>query len=295
MGFETACTVPVVFCTAYYALIDLGRLEANEKVLIHAAAGGVGQAAIMLARLIGAEIYATVGSISKKQMIMEQYSIPENQIFYSRDNSFGPAIRRETNGKGVDVIVNSLAADSLRESWECLAHFGRFIEIGKRDILNNTRLEMAKFEHNTTFSSVDLTALAAEKPLLMQRLLSNVLSLFTEGKIRPIQPITVYPVSETESAFRLLQSGKAMGKLVVVPNQGDQVKATANRRPRNLLSADATYIIIGGTGGLGRSIARWMAAHGARHLVLVSRSGGASSKVQELVYSLGKLSSSALC
>ena len=131
MSFESACTIPVVFCTAYYALMDLGRLEPDDKVLIHAAAGGVGQAAIILAQMVGAEIFATVGSPSKKQFIMEHYGISENRIFYSRDTSFGPAIRRETNGKGVDVIINSLAGDILRETWECLAHFGRFVEIGK--------------------------------------------------------------------------------------------------------------------------------------------------------------------
>lgn len=109
--------------------MDLGRLEPDDKVLIHAAAGGVGQAAIILAKMVGAEIFATVGSPSKKQFIMEQYGIPENRIFYSRDASFGPAIRRETNGKGVDVVVNSLAGDILRETWETLAHFGRFIEV----------------------------------------------------------------------------------------------------------------------------------------------------------------------
>ena len=287
MSFESACTVPVVFCTAYYALMDLGRIETDDKVLIHAAAGGVGQAAIILAKMVGAEIFATVGSPSKKQFIMQQYGIPEHRIFYSRDASFGPAIRRETAGKGVDVVINSLAGDILRETWECLAHFGRFVEIGKRDILNNTRLEMAKFEHNATFSSVDLTVVAAEKPRLMRRLLSDVVALLAKGTIKPIQPITTYPIAEIESAFRQLQSGKSMGKLVIVSNPEDQVRATANKLSNNPLRSDATYIIVGGTGGLGRSMARWMSMKGARHIVLLSRSGNASPKVQELAYSLG--------
>ena len=287
MSFESACTAPVVFCTAYYALMDLGRLETDDTVLVHAAAGGVGQAAIILAKMVGAEIFATVGSPSKKQFIMEQYGIPEHHIFYSRDTSFGPAILRETNGKGVDVVINSLAGDILRETWECLAHFGRFIEIGKRDILDNTRLEMAKFENNVTFSSVDLTVVAAEKPKLMKRLLSNVVSLLARGVIKLIQPITTYPIAEIESAFRRLQSGKAMGKLVIASNPADQIKATTNRKPTKLFHPDATYMIVGGTGGLGRSIAKWMSLKGARHLVLFSRSGNTSPKVQDLTYQLG--------
>ncbi|KAL9087951.1 MAG: hypothetical protein Q9159_003393 [Coniocarpon cinnabarinum] len=262
MSFESASTIPVVFCTAYYALMDLGRLEAEDKVLIHAAAGGVGQAAIILAKMIGAEIFATVGSPAKKQFIMQQYGIPEHRIFYSRDASFGPGIRRETNGKGVDVVINSLAGDILRETWECLAHFGRFIEIGKRDILNNTRLEMTKFEHNATFSSVDLTVVAAEKPRIMKRLMSEVVALLSNKTIKPIQ-------------------------LVIVANPQDKVNATANKSSSDLLRSDATYIIVGGTGGLGRSMARWMSMKGARHIVLLSRSGNTSSKVQDLAYSLG--------
>ncbi|ROV97002.1 hypothetical protein VSDG_04049 [Cytospora chrysosperma] len=283
MPFEAAASIPVVYCTAFYGLIELGRLSEGEKVLVHAAAGGVGQAAIQIAKTMGVEIYATVGSVEKKEFLMKTYNIPEDHIFSSRDTSFGPAIREATAGSGVDIVLNSLAGDLLRESWSCVAHFGRFIEIGKRDITSNTRLEMAKFNDNATFSSVDLTLLASEKPKKMAEVFKQVMALFTTDSIKTINPITVFGISDVEKAFRLLQSGKTTGKLVVVPRPGEQVKATHPRPSADLLRADATYLIVGGTGGLGRSIARWMVSGGAKNIMLLSRRGQAEGAVAELV------------
>lgn len=285
MSFEVAASIPVVYCTAYYGLIDLGRLSEGDKILIHAAAGGVGQASIQIAKMIGAEVYATVGSRDKKHFIMEQYGIPEDHIFHSRNTSFGPAIRAATNGGGVDVVINSLAGDFLRETWDCLGHFGRFIEIGKRDITSNTRLEMAKFNYNATFSSVDLTVVAKERPRLMRQLMDSVMNLMSVGRVKPIAPITVHGIADIESAFRSLQSGKTLGKLVITSKEGEQVKATANRN-ESLLRSDSTYLLIGGTGGLGRSMCKWMVQKGARIIVLLSRSAKTGGKVGQLIEEL---------
>ncbi len=224
MSLEAAATVPVVFCTAYYGLFDIAHLQRGESVLIHAAAGGVGQAAIMLCQMAGAEIYATVGSPAKKAFLMNTYGIAEQNIFFSRDVSFAKGIQRATKGRGVDVVLNSLAGDSLRATWECMAHFGRFIEIGKRDILANSGLQMAVFEHNATFASVDLTVVAAERPLVMKRVLDDVFRLLSSGVVKPISPITTFPISELEAAFRTLQAGKAHGKILVTAGPDDQVK-----------------------------------------------------------------------
>ena len=282
MSFEDAATIPVIYCTAYYSLFDLGRLTKGETVLIHAAAGGVGQAAIILCQMAGAEIFATVGSVAKKEFLMTQYGLPEDNIFYSRNTSFAKGIKRATNNQGVDLVLNSLAGDALRETWDSLAHFGRFIEIGKRDIVGNSRLEMSRFEHNAMFASVDLTVVAAERPKIMRRLLSDVFDLMAKGLARPISPITIFPISDVEVAFRTLQSGKIMGKIVIVPRPDDQVKAVP-AKTKLLLQPDCTYIIIGGTGGLGRSMTRWMIGKGAKYIVLVSRTGSATGKVAELI------------
>lgn len=296
MSFTTAASIPVVYCTAYYGLVELGRLCEGEKVLIHAAAGGVGQAAIQLAKMLGAEIFATVGSIEKKQFVMETYGIPETHIFSSRDASFGPAIREITGGKGVDVIINSLAGDLLRESWDCIAHFGRFIEIGKRDITSNTRLEMARFSHNASFSSVDLTVLANEKPKKMAANFSDVMKLFEADTVKPIAPVTVFGISHVETAFRLLQSGKTTGKLVVVARSGDQVKATHPAKTEvSLFRPNGTYLIIGGTGGLGRSMSKWMVGHGARNIVLISRRARLEGEVEKLVQEMKHSAGANIC
>src|SRR2546430_307801 len=131
MTFEEAASMPLIYHTAYYSLVTIGHLEVGESVLIHAAAGGVGQAAIAIAQMVGAEIFVTVGSTEKKHLVMKEYGIPEDHIFSSRDLSFAKGIMRATSGKGVDVVLNSLAGEALRLSWYCLAKFGRFLEIGR--------------------------------------------------------------------------------------------------------------------------------------------------------------------
>lgn len=292
MSFVVAASIPVVYCTAYYGIMDLARLEYGEKILIHAASGGVGQAAIQLAQMVGAEIYATVGSADKKQFIMDKYGIPESRIFYSRDTAFGPAVREATGGRGVDVVLNSLAGDLLRETWDCLASFGRFIELGKRDITNNTRLEMAKLEYNCTFSSVDLTLVAAERPKILERAFASIMRLLESKTIRPIEPITSVSIQDVEGALRKLQSGKTVGKLVVTHGGYCQVRATHPPPRSDMLERDATYIIIGGTGGLGRSITRRMVRQGARHIVLLSRGGKMTDEVNKLMKESRKLGAS---
>lgn len=156
MSFEEAASMPLIFLTAYYALVTAGGLVKGETILIHAAAGGVGQAAIILAQHIGAEIFATVGSDEKKALVMAQYGIPEDHIFSSRDTSFAKGIMRATSGRGVDVVLNSLAGEALRLSWHCLAKFGRFLEIGKADLFANTGLDMKPFLDNKSYIGVNL-------------------------------------------------------------------------------------------------------------------------------------------
>jgi NADPH:quinone reductase-like Zn-dependent oxidoreductase/malonyl CoA-acyl carrier protein transacylase len=230
MSFEAAATLPLGYCTAYYSLIDLARLAEGESVLIQSAAGAVGQAAICLAQMIGAEVFATVSSAEKKALLMREYGLPADHIFYSRSTSFGGAVRKATNATGVDVVLNSLTGELLRESWACLSKFGRFVDIGKRDQTAKTRLEMGHDNHNASFISVDLLAVAAERPRVMRRLVSDVGQLLKYGKIRPILPITKFPISEVDFAFKSLQSTRVQGKLVVVPQRTDVVKVFNSHR-----------------------------------------------------------------
>ena len=225
MSHATAASIPVVFCTAYYALIEVGRLSPDESLLIHAAAGGVGQAAVMIAHNNGAEIFATVGSVEKKAFLMETFGIPEDHIFSSRDITFEHGIRKMTNGRGVDVILNSLAGDALRSSWKsCLAPLGRFLEIGKRDLAMNNHLQMEKFLDSVTFAGIDLGVLAPTKPKVFHSILTKVMEMHQTGTVAPVSPITTYPVSEIQKAMRLMQGGKHMGKVVIAAESSDIVQ-----------------------------------------------------------------------
>jgi NADPH:quinone reductase-like Zn-dependent oxidoreductase/malonyl CoA-acyl carrier protein transacylase/SAM-dependent methyltransferase len=283
MSFEVAASLPIVYCTAYFAIVDTARLQKGETILIHAAAGGVGQAAIMLAKILGAEIYATVGTVEKRQFLRETYGIPDDHIFSSRDSSFADGVRRMTKGKGVDVVLNSLAGELLRETWHCISMFGRFVEIGKRDIEINTRLEMSPFIRNVTFASVDLTVIFRHRKPLGAAALNAVMDLLRERKVHEINPITTFPVSRIEDAFRMMQAGKHLGKLIITTSPTDLVKVLPKREDTLQLRADASYLLVGGLGGLGRATSGWMAEHGAKNLIFVSRSGTAKPEAAALV------------
>jgi NADPH:quinone reductase-like Zn-dependent oxidoreductase len=174
--------------------------------------------------MIGAEVFATVGSLEGKELLKTVHGLSDDHIFSSRNASFGNAIRKAINRHGVDVVFNAVAADSdaLRETWECVSNFGRFVEIRERDV--SARLETARFENNTSFMSVGLMSLAAERPQVMSRLISDFSNLLKDAKIKPYTPITAFPILDVETAFKVLQSGNFDGKLVVMPQPGDEVK-----------------------------------------------------------------------
>ncbi|EOD51963.1 putative polyketide synthase protein [Neofusicoccum parvum UCRNP2] len=201
MDFAAAAALPVVFSTALYALDYVARLRAGETVLIHAGAGGVGQAAIQLARLRrAAKIFVTVGSAEKKQLVAQQYGIPEDCCFASRDASFAQDVKDATGGRGVDVVLNSLAGDLLLQTWDCVAPFGRFVEIGKRDIISNGTLPLGPFARNISFAAVDLTVVMQEDRSLMAEIMRNVMSLLCVTAWAP--PCDVTNLSVLESTIQ---------------------------------------------------------------------------------------------
>ncbi|KAH6888171.1 putative polyketide synthase, partial [Thelonectria olida] len=283
MDFSVAASLPIVYCTAYYGLVDQARIKKGETVLIHAAAGGVGQAAIMLCKFYGAEVFVTVGTKEKKDHIMNTYGIPDDHIFSSRNLTFADGIRRVTGGKGVDVVLNCLSGDALKASWSIIAPFGRFVEIGKKDIEDNTRLGMAPFIRNVTLASVDLTVIFRQRKALGAQLLSDVMALLRQGNIGQVSPITKFSFSKTEEAFRYMQAGKHMGKIVLVPQPDDIVPVAPRAKTGYRLDPESTYVIAGGFGGLGRSLARRMVSQGAKNLIILSRSGATSEDAKKLV------------
>jgi NADPH:quinone reductase-like Zn-dependent oxidoreductase/ubiquinone/menaquinone biosynthesis C-methylase UbiE/malonyl CoA-acyl carrier protein transacylase len=224
MSFSTAASLPFAYVTAYYGLIYLANLHSGESVLIHAAAGGVGQAAIQIAKMVGAEIFVTVSTKAKKEHLATTYSIDESHIFASRDLTFASGIMRVTGGKGVDVILNSLSGDALNATWRCIAPLGRFVEMGRKDIEANGRLDMAPFVKNVMFASVDITFILEQNRKLAAQLFSEVMKLVWSGSIKEASPVTVYSFSQMEEAFRLMQSGKHIGKIALEPREADLVQ-----------------------------------------------------------------------
>lgn len=284
MSFEMAAALPVNYITAYYSVFTVAGLQKGQSVLIHAASGGLGQALIELCQIQEAEIFCTVGTSHKKRLLMTHYSIPEDHIFTSRDTSFAAALKSITGGRGVDVIMNSVAGEMLRVTWDCIAPFGTFVELGARDYTINTRLEMSKFADNVTFTGCNLITLVRQRPQVASKIWADVMTFFRENKLRGPSPLTTYNVSDLEPALRLMQSGKHMGKLVITHEPNDLVKATPQilRTKAFPFGSDETYLLVGGMGGLGRSIALWMLAQGARNFIFASRSGLDRTEARDL-------------
>ena len=267
ISFEEASTIPSIYLTAWYALHELGRIKKGERVLIHAGAGGVGLAAIRLAQHAGAEIFATAGSPLKRNFLR---TLGVEHVFDSRTLKFADDIYEATNGEGIDIVLNSLAGQAIPRSLECLREGGRFLELGKRDIYENSEIGLRPFKNCLTYIAIDLARQIS--PARFKVLVAKVKRLVDQSIIKPL-PHTVFPVTRAQEAFRHMAQGKHVGKIVL---NFDNQSATAEPeliRSSLSFSGDATYLITGGTRGFGLEVAEFLANHGARHLVLVSRSG----------------------
>lgn len=280
VSFTEGASVPVVFMTAYYALVEKSNLQKGQSVLIHAGSGGVGQAAIQIAQHIGAEIFVTVGSASKKELMKEIYGIPETHIFSSRLRNFKAGIHRLTAGKGVDVILNSLSGEALIDSWACIASMGTFVEIGKTDIYQNTHLGLSPFAKSVSFISFDLGSIAAYRPATTQHSLLQVAALLEQGIIKPVHPVITMPMTSIEDAFRLIQGRKHTGKVVLEAGPDTKVKVRTTPPPSTF--ENSTFVISGGLGDLGREMCRFLARHGAEHIVTLSRRGADAATVDDV-------------
>ncbi|CAI6290866.1 unnamed protein product [Periconia digitata] len=288
--FEDACAIIMPGMTAIQSLIEVARLQKGEKVLIHSASGGTGQFALQIAQMIGAEVFATVGYDSKKQLLMDEFGIPEDHIFYSRDTSFAQGIMRVTDGYGVDVVLNSLVGESLRASWDCIAPYGRMIEIGKAEINANAGLPMAMFAKNTMFAGVDLYYIKndVKRKHITTMLLQKSMDLVSNGSVRVPGPLHIYGLDSMEDAFRYLASGKNTGRILIKVDPSTPVKKPQINRRTWTFDANATYLVAGGLGGIGRSMLKWMVQRGAKHLLVPSRSGPASSAASDVVRELSE-------
>jgi NADPH:quinone reductase-like Zn-dependent oxidoreductase/NAD(P)-dependent dehydrogenase (short-subunit alcohol dehydrogenase family)/acyl carrier protein len=267
MQWSEAATLPIAFLTAFYALHHTAKLKKGERVLIHAGAGGVGLAAIQWAQFVGAEVFATVGSVAKRSYLE---SIGVKHVFDSRSLRFAADIREATRGEGIDVVLNSLAGDFIPASLDLLRNHGRFIEIGKRDYYENKQLGLRPFLRNLSFSLVDLRSMILDEPARVGELLRELMAMFTEGRLEAI-PTRAFPISQAADAFQYLAQAKNIGKVALVLDD-PQARIIAARKTSVIeIYPDRSYLITGGLGGLGLSVARGLVDNGARSIVLVGR------------------------
>lgn len=279
---EEAATIPIVFLTSYYALHHLARIERGESILIHAAAGGVGMAAIQIAQQAGAEVFATAGSAEKRDVVT---SLGVKHIMDSRSLDFADDVLELTEGEGVDVVLNSLAGDAIPKSLSVLRAHGRFLEIGKRDIYQNSKLALRPFKQNVSFFAVDLSKAIRTRPALLSEMFSELMRHFESGVLQPLAR-RVYPMRDVVGAFRRMAQAKHIGKIVVALAEGDRPPIVPEQHEEPLFRFDASYLVTGGCGGFGLAVAQWMAAQGARHLVLVGRRGVASEEAAAAIEGL---------
>ena len=253
-SWEEAATVPIAFLTAHHALDELGHLGSQDRVLIHAGAGGVGMAAIQLARRAGAEIFATAGSEAKRAHLR---SIGVEHVFDSRSDRFAAGVMEATGGRGVDVVLNSLADELIDASVGVVAPGGRFLEIGRRTIWSPEH--MAEVRPDIEYHIVYLGAVAESEPSRIAAMFTQLGGWFAGGDLEPL-PLTVFEPDDVEDAFRYMAAARHIGKVVVrAPLGGFTI------RP------DATHLITGGTGGIGLCVARWLIDQGATRLALAAR------------------------
>ncbi|XP_063374586.1 fatty acid synthase-like [Cydia amplana] len=278
-SLEEAATVPIAYATAYYALVVRGYMRRGEAVLIHAGAGGVGQAAITIALNAGCTVFTTVGAPAKRAFLRERFpQLLNANIGNSRDCSFEQLVMRQTHGRGVDLVLNSLAGDQLQASLRCLGERGRFLEIGKVDLIANSPLGLSLLLKNTSVQGILLDALFTlpaddiEKVEVVRCVAEGIAA----GVVRPL-PVTVYGENQIEQAFRYMATGKHIGKVLIRLRDEEAIIEQAARLipavPRTYMHPGKSYVLVGGLGGFGLELAEWLVRRGARTLVFNSRSG----------------------
>ncbi len=282
MSFEEAATLPVVFMTAWHAMKNVARLRAGESILIHAGAGGVGMAAVQIAHHLGLEVIASAGSPAKRGLLR---TMGVKHVVDSRRGDFANEVMEITQGRGVDAVLNALAGEAIPMGLSCLAEFGRFIEIGKRDIYQNSRIPLWPLRKNASFHVVAMDAVFAGDESLTRDLLAEVAELVEQGALTAL-PFRSFPASRVDAAFRLMAQGKHTGKVVVIFSESVNPLRVEALPPKFAVKPEANYLITGAFGGFGRVLANWLVESGARHLTLAGRSGAATDEAKRFVEQL---------
>jgi len=268
IGFADAITLPNAYLTAAQALIVAAGLKRGQRVLIHAAAGGVGLAAVRLAKRVGAEVIATAGSGEKRAIVKSEGA---SHVFDSRSLSFADEVMRVTGGAGVDVVLNSLAGDFITASMRTLGRGGCFVEIGKGGIWTAERA--ARDAPGIRYIVVDLGEAIRQDAPAVRAMFETLVADVSSGALRPL-PVRSFPLSESVAAFRYMAAARHVGKIALIPD--------ADARDTLSLRKDGTYVVSGALGGLGLAAAEWLVKKGAGEVVLLARREAAEAERAQL-------------
>jgi NADPH:quinone reductase-like Zn-dependent oxidoreductase len=301
MSLERAVTTPTAYCTAYYAAITLARVSNEDTVLIHSAATLQGQALVAVCNRIGAKVYTGASTDEQIAFLESVLDIPRECIIYNGDSSFARTLLKKTNNRGIDVVFNTLSGEGLRLGWNCTAPYGRFIDLSTQGSTENARLEMASFSKNVSFAALDFPRLRNDRPKIADKLWAEVAALFhqKEFSVTSLAP-QLFNVERLGDALQSLNETEEFGQAVVVFNSSDRIHVSGRcerlkwrscshcqmiptKMIKPLFRPDASYLLIGGLGGIGRASALWMIDRGAKHLIFANRSGMSKQEAKDTV------------
>ncbi|CEJ86573.1 hypothetical protein VHEMI04144 [[Torrubiella] hemipterigena] len=283
-----AATMPVVFMTAVYAFEHLTRLRESQKVLIQSASGGVGLAAIALARAKGAEVFAMAGSPEKLRFLVETVGLPSSHVFLGHDDKeMARAVAATCNG-GFDVVLSTSQGDMLYETIKAVAPLGHLIDIGRLNVSDAKAIGLELFQKSASFSSFDIGAVVDRDPELGEQLMREVDEHYRAGNIGPIVPMTASDISQLSQTLQNFSKGKHVGKLIVTFQNSESLVRMVPTAPSANFDPEACYVVTGGLTGLGRSIIQWMGQRGVRHVAVLSRRGTSAPDAKTLIKSLAK-------
>ncbi|KAJ0427166.1 hypothetical protein BJY00DRAFT_307147 [Aspergillus carlsbadensis] len=275
LAYEEGATMALAYATAIHCLLDIARLQKGMSMLIHCANDAGGVAAVDVARMIGAEIFATTDTEEETQHLMQTFDIPRHRVFSSRATDLHARVMDATDGEGVDVVLSSGSEELLHASWKCTAEFGTLVDVTRSQSQGVLDLQLS--QANRTFVRFDIRRLIEKQPQRIESLMARTVDYYRAGLIHPITP-AVFPAGSLVDAFRHLQNSEQQKQhltktVIAIPEDTTLLRASPSRR-HLILRPDRAYLFVGGLGGLGRSVSTWLAEHGARHLIFLSPSAG---------------------
>ncbi|KAI0008838.1 hypothetical protein F4779DRAFT_628218 [Xylariaceae sp. FL0662B] len=299
LSFDEGAAIGRAYSKALYSLVDVGGLQSGQSILIHNAHSDIGTAAVQVALKLGAHVFVTVDDDVKAESLIATFDLPRSRIFSSKDSSFVGAIGRATDAKGVDLVLNSLTGELLHASWKCVAEFGKLVEIGKRDLVGAAKLDTSLFLRNRSYCCVDIDDIESQKPDLMNRLvmplrlLRSSVDHYQQDFGTPMAATKIFSGDQVQNAFRHVQQSAHADNVVVklrAPDQSSQIGSDVSQEKRKpVFDRAASYLLVGGLGGIGRAVSVWMAEQGASHIIFMSKSAGDRPEHQVLTRELNSL------